>query len=78
VKDAAAARDGIGPAGVGAQIGRHDGEPVARVDTGAVERRAYGRLAGDVAHRRTYIVTTAQELGDAPATEEAGAASDQD
>jgi hypothetical protein len=78
VKDATAARDGVGPAGVGAQVGGHDGETVASVDTGALECRSHRRLASDVADGRSYLAATAQQLGDAPSAEEARPAGDQD
>src|SRR5439155_9261378 len=69
-QDTAAAGDSVRPTGVGTELGGHDGQAVARVDAGPLDRGAHRRLARDVPDGGPHVVATAQQLRDAPTAEE--------
>ena len=77
MEDVVAALDGFRPALVAGQVRREHRQAIARVDLGT-DRRSHLGLAGKAANRRPHRVALAQQLDHAPATEEAGAAGDQD
>jgi hypothetical protein len=78
VQHVVTARDGLGPAVVGAEVGGGDGQVIARVDAGPLDRRAHRRLARDVPDRRADLMAAPQQLGDAPAAEETRPSGDED
>ena len=61
MEDVVASRHGLGPAGVGAEIGGEHRQPVAGVDSGRLDLAADVILAGEVADRRPDGVAAIEE-----------------
>ena len=78
VQDVAAVRDRRRPALVGGEVGDDHLERVAAVGAGLGQGRPQSRLALQVADGGADVVAALEQLDDAPASEEAGAAADED
>ena len=62
VEDVAAARDRLGPPGVGREVGGDDLEAVAACRGPLRDRGAHRALAREVAHGRTHVVAPLEQL----------------
>ena len=71
VEHGSAAGNGFVPAAVGREVGDHEAQPGPGVD-GRRHGGGHGRLLGRVTHRGADVVAPAQQLDDAPLSDEAG------